>query len=68
MDTFAKIISNETLAGDITCVDFLISMKTYGDIDFFPVALRSDSGSWLPLTELRDPLRCTTLARTSLDE
>jgi hypothetical protein len=56
MQTFAKRISNETLAGDITCVDFLKPVKTYGDIDFFPVALRSDSGSWLPLTELRDPL------------
>ena len=68
MHTFAKIIYDETLAGDITCVDFFKTVKTFGDINFFPVALRSDSGSWLPLTELRDPLRCATLARTSLDE
>lgn len=52
--TFANRISDETLAGDTPCVDVLKPVKTYGDINFFPVALRFDSGSWLPLTERRD--------------
>jgi hypothetical protein len=52
--TFANRISDETLADDTPCLDVLKPAKTYGDINCFPVAFRSDSGSWLPLTELRD--------------
>jgi len=52
MHTFVNRIFNETLAGDIPCVDVLKPVKTYGDITCFPVALRTDSYSWLLLTEL----------------
>jgi hypothetical protein len=54
MHTFTNRISEETLAGEITCADVLKPVNTYGDINCFLVALRSDSGSRLPLTELRD--------------